>query len=48
MPILCGVAIASRGVVEYTTRVTFAYAYSRASNVQIDQWSEGLMDTFFW
>jgi hypothetical protein len=37
MPILCGVAIASRVDVEYTTGMTFAYAYSQAPNVQVDQ-----------
>lgn len=45
MPILSGVAIASRVVVEYTTGMTFAYAYSQAPNVRVDQRSEELMDT---
>jgi len=47
MPILSGVAIASRVVVEYTTGMTFAYAYSQAPNVRVDQRSEELMDTLF-
>ena len=38
MPILSGVAIASRVVVEYTMRVTFAYAYSQAPNVPVDHY----------
>jgi hypothetical protein len=38
MPILIGVAIASRVVVEFITEVSFAYAYSQAPQVQIDQY----------